>query len=65
MYLKLHLKFGAILCLTYKDMTLYPHMYQTCMAICFRKASVYRNGLYISVCNSSNAVIISVCLVPF
>ena len=24
----LHLKFGAILSQTYKDMTLYPHMYQ-------------------------------------
>ena len=28
MYLKLALKFGAILSQTYKDMTLYPHMYQ-------------------------------------
>ena len=27
-YLNLHLKFGAILSKTYKDMTLYPHMYQ-------------------------------------
>ena len=26
--LNLHLKFGAILSKTYKDMTLYPHMYQ-------------------------------------
>ena len=26
--LNLHLKFGAILSQTYKDMTLYPHMYQ-------------------------------------
>ena len=26
--LNLHLKFGAILSHTYKDMTLYPHMYQ-------------------------------------
>ena len=25
-YLNLHLKFGAILSKTYKDMTLYPHM---------------------------------------
>ena len=27
-YLNLHLKFGAILSKTYKDMTLYPHMLQ-------------------------------------
>ena len=27
-YLNLHLKFGAILSKTYKDMTLYPHMFQ-------------------------------------
>ena len=27
-YLNLHLKFGAILFQTNKDMTLYPHMYQ-------------------------------------
>ena len=27
-YLNLHLKFGGILSKTYKDMTLYPHMYQ-------------------------------------
>ena len=27
-YLNLHLKFVAILSKTYKDMTLYPHMYQ-------------------------------------
>ena len=27
-YLNLHLKFGVILYKTYKDMTLYPHMYQ-------------------------------------
>ena len=27
-FLYLHLKFGAILSKTYKDMTLYPHMYQ-------------------------------------
>ena len=27
-YLNLHLKFGAILSKTYKDMTLYPYMYQ-------------------------------------
>ena len=26
--LNLHLKFGAILSKTYKEMTLYPHMYQ-------------------------------------
>ena len=36
-----------------------------CMAICFRKTSVYRNGLYISVCNSRNIVSVSLCLVPF
>ena len=29
---------------------------KTCMAICFRKTSVYRNDLYISVCNSGNIV---------
>ena len=27
-YSNLHLKFGVILSKTYKDMTLYPHMYQ-------------------------------------
>ena len=27
-YLNLHLKFGVIMSQTYKDMTLYPHMYQ-------------------------------------
>ena len=36
-YLNLHLKFGAILSKTYKDMTLYPHMYQNGHVICFRK----------------------------
>ena len=57
--LNLHLKFGAILSQTYKDMTL--HLYictctKTCniMSICFRKPSVYRNVLYISLCNSRN-----------
>ena len=61
----LHQKFGANLFQTYKDMTLYPHMYQTCMAICFRKTSVYRNDLYISVSNSRNIVSGSLCLVSF
>ena len=28
-YLNLHLKFGAILSQTYKDIALYPHMYQS------------------------------------
>ena len=63
--LNLHLKFGAILLQTYKDMTLYPHIYQTCMSICFRKTPVYRNGLYISACNSRNIVSFSLCLVSF
>ena len=38
---------------------------KTCIAICFRKSSVYRNGLYIRVCNSRNIVSVSLCLVPF
>ena len=38
---------------------------KTCIAICFRKTSVYRNGLYISICNSSNIESVSLCLVPF
>ena len=29
-YLNVHLKFGAILSKTYKDMTLYPHIYMRC-----------------------------------
>ena len=33
--------------------------------LCFRKTSVYRNGLYIRVCNSRNIVRVSLCLVPF
>ena len=38
---------------------------KTYIAICFRKTSVYRNGLYIRVCNSRNIVSVSLCLVPF
>ena len=50
--LNLHLKFGAILSQTYKDMTLYKHMYQNVYCNLLQKTSVYRDGLYISVCNS-------------
>ena len=64
-YLNLHLKFGAILSKIYKDMTQYRRFTKTCIAICFRKTSVYRNGLYIRVCNSKNIVSVSLCLVPF
>ena len=63
--LTLHLKFGAILSKTYKAMTLYSHMYQNVHTICFRKTSVYRNGLYIRICNSRIIVSVSLCLVPF
>ena len=38
---------------------------KSCIAICFRKTSVYRNGLYIRVCNSRNIVRVSLCLMPF
>ena len=62
--LNLHLKFGAILSKTHKDMTLYRRCTKTCIAICFRKTSVYRNGLYIRVCNSRNIASVSLCLVP-
>ena len=40
-------------------------MYQHMHCNCFRKTSVYRNGLYIRVCNSRNKVSVSLCLVPF
>ena len=38
---------------------------KTCIAIWFRKTSVYRNGLYISVCISRKIKSVSLCLVPF
>ena len=63
--LNLHLKFGTILSQTYKDMTLYPHMYRNVHGNLLQKTSVYRNGLYISVCNSRNRVSFSLCLAPF
>ena len=56
--LKLALKFDAILSKTYKDMTLYRTCTKTCIAICFRKTSVYRNVLYIRVCSSRNIEIV-------
>ena len=37
-YLNLYLKFGAILSKTYKDMTLYPHMYQNVHCILLQKS---------------------------
>ena len=61
--LNLHLNFGAILSQTYRDMTLYLHMYQNVYANLL--PSVYRNGLYIRVCNSSNIASVSLCLVLF
>ena len=63
--LNLHLKFCAILSQIYKDMTLYSHMHQNVYCNLLQKTSVYRNGLYISVCNSRNIVSVSLCLVPF
>ena len=54
-YLNLHLKFGAILSKTYKDMT-QPHMYQNVHCKLLQKSSVYRNSLYIRVYNSRNWV---------
>ena len=45
--------------------TISAHVQKTCMAICFRKTSVYRNGFYISVCNSRYIVSVSLCLVTF
>ena len=60
------LKLAAkILSKTYKDMTLYLHMYQNVHAICFRKLSVYGNCLCIRSCDSRNIVSVSLCLVPF
>ena len=38
---------------------------KTCIAICLRKTSVYRNVLYIRVCNSRNIVSAPLCLGPF
>ena len=65
-YLNLHLKFCVILSQTYKDITLYPHMYQNvCCNLLQKKTSVYWIGLYIRVCNSIKIVSISLCLVPF
>ena len=46
------------------NMTLYLHMYQNVHAFRFRKTSVYRNDLYVSVCNSRNIVSVSLYLVP-
>ena len=47
-YLNLHLKFGAILSNNYKDMTLYPHIYQNVHCnLLQKKTSVYRNGLLV------------------
>ena len=51
-YLNLHLKVGAILSQTYKDMTVYTHIYQNVHCNLLQKTSVYMNGLYIRVCNS-------------
>ena len=38
---------------------------KTCIGICFIKTSVYRHGLYITVCNLKNIVSASLFLVPF
>ena len=62
--LNLHLNFGAILSQTYKDMTLYPHVYQNVHCNLLQKTSAYRNCLYISVCSLKNIVSASLCLVP-
>ena len=37
---------------------------KTFIAICFRKTSVYSNGLSIRVCNSRKIVSVSLCLMP-
>ena len=42
-----------------------PTCTKTCVAICFRKTSVYWRGLHIRVCNSRKIVSVSLCLVPF
>ena len=46
-YFNLHLKFGAILAKSYKDMTLYPHMYQNvCCNWLKQNFSVLERPLY-------------------
>ena len=65
MFLKLAAKIWCHFVSNLQRMTPYPHMYQNYIANCFRKTSVYRNDLYISVCNSRNIVSVSLCLVPF
>ena len=42
-----------------------PVINKACIAICFRKTAVYRNGLYIRDGNLRNKVSVSLCLVPF
>ena len=63
-YLNIHLKFGDILSKTYKDMTLYLHMYQNVHCNLSKKNfSIQECPLY-RVCNSRNIVSVSLCLVP-
>ena len=46
-YINLHLKFGVILSQTYKDMTLYPHMYQkVCCNLLQKNFSILERPLY-------------------
>ena len=61
MYIKLASKIGVILSSIYKDMTLYPHMYQNVYDSLLQN----RNGFYISVCNSRHILSVTLCLVPF
>ena len=59
--LNLHLKSGVILSQTYKDMTLYPHMYQNVFGNLLQKKLQYTGIAF----NSRNDVNISLSLVPF
>ena len=63
--LNLHLKSGVIVYQIYKDMTLYPYMYQNVYGNLLQKKLQYIGMVYINVCNSRNIVSVSLCLVPF
>ena len=64
-YLNLHLKFGVILPQLTKIWHYTRTCTKTCVAICFRKPSVYWSNLYVRVCHSRKIMSVSLCLVPF
>ena len=62
---KLASKIWGHLFKTYKDMTVSAHVPKRALQFASEKTSVYRNGIFIRVCNLRNIASVSLCLVPF